>query len=226
MKTIIVTGASFGIGEAISKSLAPEFNIIACARRKDKLDSLALSSQNIIPFELDITDSSSIQNLIDSIDGDIYGLINCAGGGGGPMKFDILEEEQEFLDKSFNLNVSSTFNLIKAIAPKMKRSHNPIVINITSIAGEQIFRCSSAYTISKHAQSVMSKILRRDLSAQGIRMTEVLPGSVNSHRQENENSSIMPEDIADAISFIVKSKGSVNVNAIYISHLLDIPFLS
>ena len=226
MKTIIVTGASFGIGESISKSLASEFNVIACARRKDLLDKIAKENPGIVPFELDITDKSSIKKLIDSIDGDVYGLVNCAGGGGGPMNLDILDEEQDFLDKSFNLNVSSTFNLIKSTLPKMQGESNPIVINVTSIAAEQIFRCSSAYTISKHAQSVMSRVLRRDLSSRGIRLTEILPGSVNSYREEGNASSIMPEDIADIVSFIVKSKGTVNVNAIYVSHLLDVPFLS
>ncbi len=227
MKTVIVTGASFGIGEAISKALSSEFKVIACARRKDLLDKLATTSANITPFQLDITDANSVNALIAHISGnEVYALINCAGGGGGPMKFNILEEEQEYLDKSFNLNVSSTFNLIKSVSRLMSKENNPIVVNITSIAAQQIFQCSSAYTISKHSQSIMSKVLRRDLAPIGIRLTEILPGSVNSHRQENQNASVMPEDIADIVSFVVGSKGTVNINTIYVSNILDVPFLS
>jgi NADP-dependent 3-hydroxy acid dehydrogenase YdfG len=108
----------------------------------------------------------------------------------------------------------------------MKNEENPIIINITSIAGYQIFRSSSPYTMSKHSQAIMSKILRRDLAPHGIRLTEFVPGSVNSHKDSSQSGSIMPEDIAEIVSFIVKSKSPVNINTIYVSHIKDVPFLS
>jgi NADP-dependent 3-hydroxy acid dehydrogenase YdfG len=227
LKNVIVTGASFGIGEAISKALSSDFNVLACARRKDLLNALSLHSGNITPIEFDITSPESVKNLSNIIsDANIHALINCAGGGGGPMKTNILEEEQEFLNNSFNLNVSSTFNLIKSVYPRMKNEENPIIINITSIAGYQIFRSSSPYTMSKHSQAIMSKILRRDLAPHGIRLTEFVPGSVNSYKDDSQGGSIMPEDIAEIVSFIVKSKSPVNINTIYVSHIQDVPFLS
>lgn len=227
MKNVIVTGASFGIGEAISKSLSSEFNVLACARRKDLLQTLSSYSGNIIPIELDITSTESVKNLNNIIsDVSIHALINCAGGGGGPMKTNILEEEQEFLNNSFDINVSSTFNLIKSVYPRMKSEDSPIIINITSIAGYQIFSSSSPYTMSKHSQAIMSKILRRDLAPHGIRLTEIVPGSVNSHRDKSQSAAIMPEDVAEIVSFIVKSKSPVNINTIYVSHIQDVPFLS
>jgi NADP-dependent 3-hydroxy acid dehydrogenase YdfG len=227
LKNVIVTGASFGIGEAISKSLSSEFNVLACARRKDLLQTLSSYSGNIIPIELDITSTESVKNLNNIIsDVSIHALINCAGGGGGPMKTNILEEEQEFLNNSFDINVSSTFNLIKSVYPRMKSEDSPIIINITSIAGYQIFSSSSPYTMSKHSQAIMSKILRRDLAPHGIRLTEIVPGSVNSHRDKSQSAAIMPEDVAEIVSFIVKSKSPVNINTIYVSHIQDVPFLS
>lgn len=227
MKNVIVTGASFGIGEAISKALSSDFNVLACARRKDLLNTLSSYSGNITPIEFDITSTESVKNLTNIIsDVNIHALINCAGGGGGPMKNNILEEEQEFLNNSFDLNVSSTFNLIKSVYPRMKNEENPIIVNITSIAGYQIFKSSSPYTMSKHSQAIMSKILRRDLAPHGVRLTEVVPGSVNSHKDNSQNGSIVPEDVAEIVSFIVKSKSPVNINTIYVSHILDVPFLS
>jgi NADP-dependent 3-hydroxy acid dehydrogenase YdfG len=80
--------------------------------------------------------------------------------------------------------------------------------------------------MSKHSQAIMSKILRRDLAPHGIRLTELVPGSVNSHRDNSQSGSIMPEDVAEIVSFIVKSKSPVNINTIYVSHILDVPFLS
>jgi len=142
------------------------------------------------------------------------------------MLNNILQEEQEYLDNAFNLNASSTFNLIKKVYTKMKIENNPIIINITSISANQIFRCSSAYTISKHAESIMSKILRRDLSDLGIRLTEILPSTVNSYNDLNNKNSILPEDIADLVYFMLSNSGNVNLNTVYISHTKEVPFLS
>lgn len=186
-----------------------------------------LSGSNIIPFKLDITNKESIQNFLNKIKNDsIYALINCAGGGGGPYFSNILEEDQEYFDNAFKLNASSTFNLIKYIYPKMINEENPIIINITSIAAHQIFQSSSSYTIAKHSQSVLSQILRRDLSDFGIRLTEIVPGTVNSHNNPSQNISIAPQDISDLIKYLLSTKGNVNINRVYISHLKEVPFLS
>lgn len=168
-----------------------------------------------------------MQNLLNYIKDDtIYALINCAGGGGGPYFSNILEEDQEYFNSAFNLNTSSTFNLIKNIYPKMNKDDSPIIVNITSIAAHQIFQSSSTYTIAKHSQSVMSQILRRDLSNLGIRLTEVVPGTVNSHNDPNQNVSIKPEDIADLVKYLLSTSSNVNINRVYLSHTKEIPFLS
>lgn len=138
----------------------------------------------------------------------------------------ILQEEQEYLNNAFNLNASSTFNLIKNIYPKMNKENNPIVINITSISANQIFKCSSAYTISKHSESIMSKILRRDLSELGIRLAEILPSTVNSYYDKNNLNSVYPEDIAELVNFMLKISGHVNLNTVHVSHTKEVPFLS
>ncbi len=108
----------------------------------------------------------------------------------------------------------------------MISEENPIVINITSIAAHQIFSSSSPYTVAKHSQSILSQILRRDLANFGIRLTEIVPGTVNSHNDPNQNISIEPDDISDLIKYLLSTKGNVNINRVYISHLKEIPFLS
>lgn len=108
----------------------------------------------------------------------------------------------------------------------MKLDFNPIVINITSISAYQIFNCSSAYTISKHSESVMSKILRRDLAQKGIRLTEIVPGTVNSYEDPNNQISISTNDVSDLIEFILNTDGNVNINTVFLSHTKEVPFLS
>lgn len=183
------------------------------------------SNENISIIELDITNKNSINEFLNKIENiEIYSLINCAGGGGGPMYTNILQEEQEYLNNAFNLNTSSTFNLIKQVYPKMK--NDPIIINITSISAYQIFKSSSAYTISKHSESIMSKILRRDLAEVGIRLAEIVPSTVNSYKDENNKISLNPEDIAELVNFMLNAPTHVNFNTVYINHTKEVPFLS
>ena len=131
------------------------------------------------------------------------------------------------MNNDFILNTSSTFNLTKAVVPKMSPSDNPIIINITSIAGHEIFNATPSYTIAKHAQSVLTDILRRDLSQYNIRVSEIIPSSVNSQDSlEMSDKSLHPSDIADIVSYICNTKKHVDINSISIGHVKEIPFCS
>lgn len=224
MQYAIVTGATFGIGKEISKSLSSQYTVIACGRRVE----LIPESRNVIPFSLDITDPNSINRLIDFISNKtISVLVNCAGGGTSEFKNNILHQNFDDMNNDFILNTSSTFNLTKAVVPKMSPSDNPIIINITSIAGHEIFNATPSYTIAKHAQSVLTDILRRDLSQYNIRVSEIIPSSVNSQDSlEMSDKSLHPSDIADIVSYICNTKKHVDINSISIGHVKEIPFCS
>lgn len=201
--------------------------MIACARRINLLNELASSNNNIIPYQLDISNKEEIINFKNYIaDKKISILVNCAGGGGGPYFNDILQEEPEYLENAFKTNASSTFNLTKNVVPSLINSDNPIVVNITSVSGHEVFRASSAYTIAKHSESILTKILRRDLSNLGIKVTELIPSSVNSHKDPLQQNSISPEDIADIVYFICSLDKSININSISVGHIKELPFLS
>lgn len=224
MDYAIVTGATFGIGKEIAESLSSKYTVIACGRRVE----LIPESRNIIPFRLDITDPNSINGLIDFISNKtISVLVNCAGGGTSEFKNNILHQNFDDMNNDFILNASSTFNLTKAIVPKMSPSDNPIIINITSIAGHEIFNATPSYTIAKHAQSVLTDILRRDLSQHNIRVSEIIPSSVNSQGDSGiSDKSLDPSDIADIVSYICNTKKHVDINSISIGHVKEIPFCS
>ena len=224
MQYAIVTGATFGIGKEIANSLSSQYTVIACGRRVD----LIPESRNVIPFKLDITDPNSINGLVDFIsDKTISIIVNCAGGGTSEFKSNILHQSFDDINNDFILNASSTFNLTKAVVPRMSPSDNPIIINITSISGHEIFNASPSYTIAKHAQSVLTDILRRDLAQYGIRVSEIIPSSVNSHNNpEMSDRTLNPSDIADIVTYICNTKKHVDVNSISIGHVKEIPFCS
>jgi NADP-dependent 3-hydroxy acid dehydrogenase YdfG len=224
MTYAIVTGASFGIGKAIANSLSADHKVIACARRLHLIEE----SESIIPYGLDITNSSSLDYLEEFIsDKEISIIVNCAGGGTSDFKDNILNQEFDDMNNDFILNVSSTFNLIKRVVPRMNPSKNPIVINITSVSGHEIFNTSPSYTVAKHAQAVMTDILRRDLSKLGIRVSEIIPSSVNSNSNpEMSGRSLDPSDIADLVRHICNTKPHIDINTISISHVKEVPFCS
>jgi len=224
MQYAIVTGATFGIGKSIANRLSDQYTVIACGRRINLIEE----SRNIIPFKLDITDNDSISGLSKYIsDKSISILVNCAGGGTSEFKDNILNQNAEDISSDFILNTSSTFNLIKSVVPKMNISDNPIIINITSIAGHEILNATPSYTIAKHAQSVLTNILRRDLAKSGVRVSEIIPSSVNSHNNPSMSDKCLdPSDIADIVSYICNTKKHVDINSISIGHVKEIPFCS
>lgn len=186
-----------------------------------------IKSENITPIYLDITDDSSIDKLIEFVkDKKISIIINCAGGSNSYTEH-IYKQNRSNLIEAFNLNTASTLSLINQMLPYIDMDNDPIIINITSIAGHEIFNADSAYTIAKHSQSIMSKILRKDLSPMGIRVTELAPSSVNSIRNNDLfDRTLEPEDIADLIFYICSVKKHVDINYISIGHVKELPFLT
>ena len=119
MRNAIVTGASFGIGKAISIALAKDgINVIAVARNKDELDLLAKGYDNIKSYPLDITDEKALASFIESIkDTQIDILINNASGGGTNKK--VVDDLIINWRLAYEINVVSPVNLSKMLIPNM-----------------------------------------------------------------------------------------------------------
>jgi len=105
----IVTGASSGIGAATARALAESgYDVIACARRMDRLDALAAENNAITAHYLDVTDQKSVDQLVDHlVDRKVSVLINCAGGA-----FDgasVLDSDPSIWSKTYDLNVINIF---------------------------------------------------------------------------------------------------------------------
>ncbi len=210
MPTIVISGASRGIGKAISIAFAnKKFDVIFCARDEENLISLQKELQIIYPegkFVFLIADMSKKEDakafakFATTQTNRIDILVNNAGTF---LLGNIHDEEDSNLEIMMNTNVFSAYYLTKGILPKMMIQKKGHVFNISSIAGINAYNNGSSYSISKFAMQGFSKSLRNEMKEHGIRVTAVLPGATLTDSWSGvdlpQERFIRPEDVAKAI---------------------------
>ena len=227
----IVTGASSGIGAATARALADSgYEVIACARRMDRLNELAAENSAITAHHLDITDQKSVDQLVsDLADRKVSVLVNCAGGAFDASS--VLDSDPAIWSKTYDLNVVGTVRMVKAFTPAMqKHGHGHIVI-ISSTAGHTAYENGGSYVAAKHAETSLARTLRLELNGLPIRVTEIAPGMVMTEEfstirfgdadraakvYEGVDAPLMAEDVAEAIRWSVTLPEHFNVDSLVI----------
>jgi 3-hydroxy acid dehydrogenase / malonic semialdehyde reductase len=194
-KTVLVTGASSGIGRSVAQEFArtspKSLKIILTARRIDALKSLAAEISKevgegvkVLPVQLDVSKPDEVQSFHGKLPDefkDIDILINNAGLVKGVAKApEILAED---IDVMFSTNVTGLINMTQAILPVMQKrgeSGTGDIINIGSVAGREAYQGGSIYCATKAAVRSFTDALRRELIASRIRVIEVDPGQVET----------------------------------------------
>lgn len=185
MKTALITGASSGIGQATAKALAVNHRLILCGRRKERLDALAqelntLTETHILTF--DVSNKTEVFAAIASLPEawtNIDILINNAGNAHGLASFQ--EAELEDLEAMIDINVKGLIYVTKAVLPLLlQHKQGGHIVNLSSIAGKETYANGTVYCASKAAVESISKGLRFDLLSQGIKVTNVAPGAVET----------------------------------------------
>lgn len=179
-KTILVTGASSGIGKATAIECSKMgATVIALGRNEDRLRDTfdQLESPGCLQFALDLTDSEAIQSLIPALP-EIDGIANCAGiAYMTPFSF---VSRQEF-DKVFDINFFSPVLLVKMLLKAKKLKKGSSVVFVSSVDGPRIVHSgNSVYSASKNALVGMSRNMAIDLAPKKIRVNCVLPGSTDT----------------------------------------------
>lgn len=213
---VVVTGASFGIGKKTAQILSQNgFKVIAVARNIAELNKI--KSENIDVYQLDITKDQEIQSFANYIaDKKIIALINNAGGGFGGAN-DIVNDNPDHWRMAYDLNVVGALNMTKICVPKMSDGGN--VVLVTSACGHDVYKGGSGYTVAKHAEVGLVKLLRLELLNKNIRVTEISPGNVDSRGDRQPGTALNPEDVADAIRWAIMVPKHVNVESISIFHI-------
>lgn len=197
-QSILITGASSGIGEECAVFLAHKgFRVFAAARRIEKLKALtAVGSGRITPVEMDVTDAASIAAALETIAAEgvtLYGLVNNAGVSVmGPFERVPLSEWR----RQYETNVFGMVAATQAVLPQMRAAGRGRIVNIGSLAGRIASPFQGAYASSKHAVEGLSDALRRELAPHGIKVSVVRPGFINTPfgHQEQESLDLYADD--------------------------------
>ena len=177
--TILITGATKGIGRALVHRFAGEAGELhLVARNSDDLaalkDALHSASCKVHVYPTDLSLPEEVSRLVGTLRttlGELHLLINNAGIF---MPGQLLSEPAGNLAYMMQLNVLSHYELVRGLYDKMPRGAH--VIHMASVASRKLFTGKPAYSISKHAQGVMTEAFRHELRPLGIRVTSVMPG--------------------------------------------------
>ncbi|HET7620524.1 MAG TPA: SDR family NAD(P)-dependent oxidoreductase [Gemmatimonadaceae bacterium] len=214
--TAVITGASRGIGRAIARRLAAEWEVIAVARSAAELDSLRREIEaaggDCSTVELDVTDAAAVQRALSGLDAEV--LVNNAGI--GIMK-PLLELTVDDWRSMMAVNLDAVFYVTRALLPGMVERGRGHVVNIGSLSGRGAFVGGTGYAATKHALVGFSESLMMEVRDSGVRVSLVMPGSVDtgfSGSKGDASWKLAASDVADAIAYTLQQAGNALVSRV------------
>ena len=233
LKTVFITGATSGFGEACARRFASEkgWQLVITGRRIERLEALQkeLSSQCPVHFiQLDVRDESAIKEAISSLPesfSDIHTLINNAGLALGTQPADQCDTRQ-WMDM-IDTNIKGLVHITHALLPALKKNNSGSIINLGSVAGTYPYPGGNVYGGTKAFVRQFSLNLRSDLLGSGIRVTNIEPGMAETEfsvvRFDGDQSKadgvydgmtpLSADDIADSIYWVASRPAHVNINS-------------
>ncbi|WP_424963537.1 SDR family NAD(P)-dependent oxidoreductase [Ekhidna sp.] len=228
----LITGATSGIGEATARILSKDYRLIICGRRKDRLEKLRDELETDVQIlSFDVREKEAVFNAIASLADEwqiIDTLINNAGNAHG---LDLIQEgNTDDWDAMLDINVKGLLYVSKAILPKMVDRKKGHIVNISSIAGLEVYPRGNVYCASKHAVDALTKGMRMDLNEHGIKVTSIDPGLVETEfsevrfkgdskraKQVYQNyTPLTAQDVAETIEFVLNRPAHVMIGDVLI----------
>ncbi|XP_011166980.1 dehydrogenase/reductase SDR family member 4 [Solenopsis invicta] len=226
-KVAIVTASTEGIGFSIAKRLAQEGAKVMISSRKEAnvkraVEELKSEGLQVAGTICHVAKAEDRKNLLEKTKSDFGGLdILVSNAAVNPVVGPVLDQTEKVWDKIFDINVKSTFLLMKESLPLLKCGKSPSIIIVTSIAGYQPFNLLGVYSISKTTLLGLIKATVKDLSHDGIRINGIAPGiiktkfakalyeSEEAHELAKANTSMgrlgVPDEVAGVAAFLASN---------------------
>jgi NAD(P)-dependent dehydrogenase (short-subunit alcohol dehydrogenase family) len=234
-KVAIVTGASRGIGRAISVALGAEgATVVLAARAEDELAQAALAvteaggTAEIVATEL--TEETSIQTLVRTTSQRLGRLDILINNAGITHSAALEQTRTEDLDRCWAVNARAPFLLCREALPLLRKVERGTIVNISSVVGIKGYPLQSAYTASKHALRGMSISLAEELRGSNVRVHVICPGGVDTEMvgrvrpDINKDELIGPAEIAELVVYLVTHRGNGVLDELHIRRATSAPW--
>ena len=230
MRPAVVTGASSGTGAAAARRRAADgWQVVAAARRLDRLGALAAEVPGIRPCALDVTDPRSVEQLADAVpECDLL----VANAGGAYDLAPLAEADAETWARTYDVNVLGTVRTVQALLPALTAGGGGHVVLTGSTAGRWAYEGGGGYVAAKHALVALRETLRLELVETPVRVSEVAPGMVRTEefslrRFDGDTAradavyagvdALTAEDVADCIAWVASRPAHVNVDLVQVT---------
>ena len=219
----LVTGASSGIGAATVRALAADgLATIAAARRLERCQELAREVGGRA-LRLDVADPASVGELARELP-EVDVIVHSAGGALGLEPVERADEDR--WREMWESNVAGVMRVTKALLGPLRRGRDPQIVIVGSVAGVEVYEGGGGYTAAKHAVNALARTLRLELLGDGVRVTEVAPGMVetefslvrfggDAERAAEVYRGLAPlraRDVAEVIAFCVSRPAHVDLD--------------
>lgn len=220
VRTALITGATSGIGRAMALALAEaDYQVYALGRSAAALDELRATQRGIAPVAVDLTDRDKLEAALCQLRIDV--LINNAGM--MPPLVNFADMAMADIDRTLAVNLSAAIVLTRLVAPQMRARQTGHILFTSSSAAHAPFPNAAVYSATKAAIAGFAAALRADLSPYGVRVTEIVPGRVETQLYKDildpdairamyaGDVAVQPEDVAKMVVALLSLPSAADV---------------
>ena len=228
----MITGASRGIGAAISSALAGKgARVVLVGRNESRLNEVAKRLEESIPITCDVSDPESVEKATEQIKSELGGSPDILVNNAGIFGVSVVEETAtDFFVDTINTNLVGPFLFVHAFLADMKKRKSGHIVTIGSIADRSIFTGNAAYSAAKFGLRAVHEVMRAELRGSGVRASLISPAATDTEiwdtvtvtdpagKPHSKRPMLDRNDVVAAVIFALTQPDRVNIDELRLSH--------